>query len=139
MKDTKTLMAGLLKVVVGTSFVFILSGCSSDKSEIQAARAMESQIDEMATVIAGGTFLAQQCGEPNMVTGAALQSRVVQAASLKGLPVEDFLDPASEKSKMLEQVSLLYYKKIIEDPNATLPYNINKNCFKLKQMLSPYL
>ncbi|SES78277.1 hypothetical protein [Thorsellia anophelis] len=127
-------------LLAGIGGVFALTGCSfGSKTETKAAEALEFQMEEMATVIAGGTFLAEKCGEPNMVTGAALQAKVVQSAALRGLDVEAYRDPASEQSQKLATVSDLFYKKIIQDPNATLPYNINKNCFKLKQMLAPFI
>ncbi|MFC0180372.1 hypothetical protein [Thorsellia kenyensis] len=122
--------------------VLFVSGCSSkeqEQVELMQARQAQFEFEELATVIAGGTFLAEKCQEPNMITGAALQARVVEVAALKGLNVEALIDPNSEQSAQLSRVSRVYYQQIIQDPNSTLPYNLRKNCFKLKQMISPFL
>lgn len=139
-KNQRALPAIIIKTSLVTLFSLgLLSGCSRKNAELGQIKQGEYQLEEMATVIAGGEFLAQQCQEPNMVSGSALQQRVVDVAKIKGLNVEAYLDPASDASKQLAIASNYLYKQIIDDPNSTLPYNINKNCYKLKQMLAPFL
>lgn len=113
------------RVIIAFSLIFIMTGCHH--SRVNAPIATE-QVEQLASLIAGGSYLRQQCAQTTLPDEQALTARALGLAEKRGW------NTRAAEYKSLYLISMKKQQLIDEDPRLT-----EEKCRKLADSLLPFI